>query len=325
MGGRSLQEQAEALAGRALRQTRLVRDTSEFMDIGQGDVLELEGRRLLVLGNTYEGRFGLDNEPKHWVKRGLDWATGRPVIVKLVFFEEFNLPLGPFKVRCYRSPAKESRILALVEGHPSFMQGQTLRDEAGNQVRVLERIHGHPLDDELPGLAPTHEAYFEGHLKAVLRRVQGLCEAIAWLHRQGERHGDIRRDHVFVDQDTGHWRWIDFDYNFEMSENPFGLDLFGLGNVLIYAVAQGDPTVHGIRHSRPELLDELEPGDFSLVIKNRLVNLRKLHPYLPLRLNRVLMHFAASAPVFYTRVEELLSDLAPAVDELPGPEGGEGP
>ena len=61
----------------------------------------------------------------------------------------------------------------------------------------------------------------------------------------------MRRDHLFVDKDSGAWSWIDFDYNFEFKQNPYGLDLFGLGNVLTYAVARRDVTYHRVREEFP--------------------------------------------------------------------------
>jgi len=39
------------------------------------------------------------------------------------------------------------------------------------------------------------------------------------------------------------------------------------------------------------------------------VNLRKLYPYIPVELNRVLLHFSAGSEVFYDSVEELTEDL----------------
>ncbi|MCF8066759.1 MAG: hypothetical protein K9K36_16020, partial [Desulfarculaceae bacterium] len=242
---------------------------------------------------------------------------GSAKIIKLVFFEEFDMALGEITVRCYRSPAKEARILTLVQGNPNFMQGVTLLDTAGNQVRVLERIHGGPLDQHLQELSCCHQEYFERHLRRVLTKLSVAIEAIGWLHTQGERHGDVRRDHLFVDKDSGAWSWIDFDYNFEFKQNPYGLDLFGLGNVLTYAVARRDVTYHRVREEFPQAAEGLRPNDFSPVIKNRLMNLKKIYPYLPESLNNVLLHFSSGAGVFYERVDELMAELTPAIAELP--------
>ncbi|MBU1274421.1 MAG: hypothetical protein KJ720_03525 [Proteobacteria bacterium] len=312
-----LLERARELTGRRLTRVRLVTDTTEFMKLESGDVLELEGRRFVLKGTEYEGRFGLDEQPKYWVKRALDWEDGSAKIIKLVFFEEFEMALGAFKVRCFRSPAKEARILALVRGNPNFMQGESLQDTAGNQVRVLDRIHGGPLDHHLQELECGHQEYFERHLRRVLTKLSVAFGAIGWLHTQGERHGDVRRDHLFVDTDSGAWPWIDFDYNFEFKQNPYGLDLFGLGNVLAYAVARRDVTYQLVQQENPQAAQDLRSEDFSLIIKNRLMNLRKIYPYLPASLNNVLLHFSSGATVFYERVDELMAELTPAIAELP--------
>ncbi|MFH2128612.1 MAG: serine/threonine protein kinase, partial [Pseudomonadota bacterium] len=68
-----LLERARELTGRSLRQTRLITDTTNFMNLELGDVLEVEGRRFVLKGTEYEGRFGLDEQPKYWVKRAVDW------------------------------------------------------------------------------------------------------------------------------------------------------------------------------------------------------------------------------------------------------------
>jgi hypothetical protein len=312
-----LKRRAEDILGRKLDRVRLITDTSQFMELMLGDVIEMEDRRFLIKGVTYEGRFGLDEEPKHWVKRAVDWKTGEPKIIKLVFYEEFELPIGRLKVHCYRSPAKEARILEMVRDHPHFMHGQTLRDEQGNLVRVLEVVRGGPFERGLNTLAGDHESYCRNHLRGLLQKLLPAFEGIGYLHSQGQRHGDIRRDHLFECADTGLMRWIDFDYNFDFQENPYGLDLFGLGNVLCYAVGKGIPTLPEIKRERPDVLSTLDTGDLSLVIPNRVFNLKKLYPHLPDELNRVLMHFAASATVFYERVDELLDDLSAAMAVLP--------
>ena len=68
-----------------------------------------------------------------------------------------------------------------------------------------------------------------------------LYEVItALLHEHGEKHGDVRRDHVYVDAESGLFRWIDFDYNFVHGENIYSLDVFGLGNIIVYLAGMGD-------------------------------------------------------------------------------------
>lgn len=313
----ALKRRAEEVLGRPLDRVRIVTDTTQFMELSRGDVLDLQGKRYLITGVAYEGRFGLDEEPKHWVKRALDLADGGQKLIKLVFYEQFDLPIGHLKVRCYRSPHKEARILDLVRGRMEFMQGLTILDAVGNEVRILDRVPGQSMDRILDAQIQDHEAYFQTRLKTLLAKFMGCLEAIAFLHAHGERHGDIRRDHIFEHSGHGGWVWIDFDYNFELAESPFGLDLFGLGNVLCYLAGRGIPIVQDLKRHRPAVLERLDTGDLSLVIPNRVFNLRKLYPYLPEELNRILMHFSASAPIFYERVEEMTADLRPALAQLP--------
>lgn len=316
MDEQALKARAEQVLGRAIDAFRIVTDTSEFMALDIGDVLELEGRFFVLRGTTFEGRFGLDDQPKHWVRTGHDLADGSAKIIKMVFFEEFDLPVGQLMIRCYRSPRKEQRVLDTVRGNPLFMQGETLFDQAGNPVRVIDRIRGVSLHTHLGRQSPAHPDYFRDQLPGLLAKFIASVEAIGFLHSKQLVHGDIRRDHIYVEHDTGQWRWIDFDYNYNLPQNPFGLDLFGLGNVLCYLVGGGIPTLHQIKRQTPEALDLLDTGDLSLVIPNRIFNLRKLYPYIPESLNRVLMHFAAATPVFYEQVAEMLADLRAAAAEL---------
>jgi predicted Ser/Thr protein kinase len=110
--------------------------------------------------------------------------TGERKLLKFAFFESFYTSLAGVKIRCFRNPEKESRILELVEA-------------------LVESF-----------------------------------EAIRKLHINGFRHGDIRDDHLIVEQESGKYVWIDFDYDYDAPENPFSLDLIGMGNILLYARAK---------------------------------------------------------------------------------------
>ena len=44
----------------------------------------------------------------------------------------------------------------------------------------------------------------------------------------------------------------------------------------------------------------------------RVANLRKIYPYIPESLNRVLLHFSEGANLFYDAADQLLEDLAEA-------------
>ena len=77
-------------AGWNQRRFRVHTDTTEFFDIEYGDVVLLDGRPYLIRNSAKEGRFGLDDEVKHWVKRSIDLTAGEMCILKLVFYEKFH-------------------------------------------------------------------------------------------------------------------------------------------------------------------------------------------------------------------------------------------
>jgi hypothetical protein len=286
-------------------------DTTEFMNIGYGDVISVGGRHYLVLGDESERRFGME-DPKFWVKRCVELESGQYRILKLEFQESFDQHIGPLTITCHRSATKEARILRLVAGDPRFMQGVGHKDDKGNIVRVLERVAGRRLDLNVEDMHIGHREYFHDVFPGILERFLGACGAIHHLHRHGENHGDIRRDHLYVDHKTGDYCWIDFDYGYDSVENPFGLDLFGLGNILCFITGKG---VHTIQELDTDALG-LTRDDCALFFGNRVVNLRKIFPYVPEDLNRVLMHYASSAEVFYENVPELLADLEPCLENL---------
>ena len=304
---------------RSLRRlSRVYTDTTDFTSIDYGDIIAVEGRYFLITSYTKEGRFGVDEQIKQWVPKVEDLESGVQYIVKLVFRETFDMRLGQFMVTCYRSPEKEARILELVQGHPHFMQGESLLDAAGNLVRVLIPVSGNRLDKVIHSES-SHKDYFSKELPLILEQFLGCLKAIGFLHQNGFRHGDIRRDHIFVDRNTGLYYWIDFDYDFYLPEKPFALDLFELGNILIYLSGRGD------YHPREILADPamgeavvqtLTPSDFSLLTRNRVVNLQKLFPYIPDALNNILLHFSVGTDVFYETVEELHTDLDSALHEF---------
>ena len=81
-----------------------------------GDVVVLNGHPYLIRHNAKEGRFGIDDDVKFWVKRAIDLKTGDLKILKLVFYEKFTSTIGGIAFECFRSPRKEARILDLVAG-----------------------------------------------------------------------------------------------------------------------------------------------------------------------------------------------------------------
>ncbi len=290
---------------------RCFTDTSDFLNIHIGDDIMIDGRRFTVTGEERERRFGVE-DPKFWVKRVVEVETGDRKLAKLSFFEEFNTRLGSIVIRCYRSPQKEEQILDLCRERPEFMNGITYHDTRNNRVRILDIVRGPNFMLHLDSLRMPHAVYFQNALPNILYHLSDAYAAIEFLHRNGFRHGDIRSDHIIVERKSGRYVWIDFDYEFEAPENPFGLDIFGLGNILIYAVGKVFHTAYMIKndtYTYGDLAARLEPEDFSILHPNRLVNLRKLYPYIPRMLNNILMHFSLGAPITYESVDEILEDL----------------
>jgi hypothetical protein len=296
-------------------QLRIVTDTSDFFRLETGDVLLLGGNPYLMRSSVREARFGLDDEVKHWVKRAIDLVTGQMKIVKLVFYEQFTATIGGIVFECFRSPRKEARILELVNDHPNFMHGLTVPDDHGNLVRVMDYIFGDSLAGRVADIDQDHEAYFFETLPGILVNFLSCVEAVRFLHEHGEKHGDIRRDHILIDADSGHYRWIDFDYNYRHRENIYGYDLFGLGNVLIYLVGKGDVLLPDLRRLDPSVLSRLADEDLNIVFHNRVANLNKVFPYIPDSLNRVLLHFSRGANWFYEHTTQLIEDLQQAMAE----------
>jgi hypothetical protein len=286
-------------------------DTSDFFAIDNGDEILIGGKRYIVKGFARESRFGLE-DPKFWVKRVADAETGERRFIKLTFFEAFETSIGGVKIKCFRNPAKEGEILKLVENHPSFMQGEAYLDIKGNVVRVLDVVHGPNFFNYIDRYKMRYEDYFQQVLPGILKRLIPAFEAIRFLHINGFKHGDIRNDHIIINRDNGAYVWIDFDYDYEATENPFSLDIFGLGNILIYAIGRGFHNLQMIssdERTYGELTNRIELNDFSILEKRRFINLRKLYPTIPKMLNDILMHFSQGAHVYYEVVDELLEDL----------------
>ncbi|MFO7598969.1 MAG: hypothetical protein R6X27_04070 [Candidatus Desulfacyla sp.] len=291
---------------------RFLTDTSDFFNVDYGDILLLDDTPYLIRNNAKEGRFGLDDEVKYWVKRSIDLNSGELKIIKLVYYERFMATIGGIEFECFRSPRKEARILELVRNHPSFMQGFSTSDAKGNTIRVLDYIAGKTLHDTIADIQAPHEAYFHEAFPGILNKFIECVEAIHFLHANGEKHGDIRRDHILVDRQADQYRWIDFDFNYRHRENIYGYDLFGLGNVLLYLVGKGDLLQEDLKKNRPDVFARLTGGDMNIVFHNRVANLKKIYPYVPEELNLVLMHFSKASNWFYEDTSQLLADLKDA-------------
>lgn len=288
---------------------KIITDTTDFFRVDYNDVVALAGRLYLVQGYTREGRFGLDDEPKYWVRRARDLADGSSKIIKMVFHEWIDARVGDLVFPCLRSPSKEAVILDLVKDHPNFMHGVGVRDAAGNIIRILDFIRGSGLDEYVRKLNKGHEEYFFTQFAALLDQFIELVEAIGFLHRSGQKHGDIRRDHVLIDREMNIYRWIDFDYDYLHAASMFGYDLFGLGNILVFLAGGADVTVQRLAQEEASTYGRLHDDDLNIVINNRVANLQKIYPYIPDDLNYVLLHFSKGANIFYETTEELVADL----------------
>jgi len=306
-----LRDRIAACAGeeRVPKRISIITDTSDFYRVDYDDVVLLNDRPYFIRNNEREGRFGIDEQQKFWVKRAIDLTDGSTKIMKLTFLERFTARVGELSFECYRSPKKEARILDLVRSDDRFMHGFSAFDSAGNIVRVLDFIPGKTLADSILTLGSSHEDYFLHHFPTVLDEFIDLVHAIKLLHDHGEIHGDIRRDHVIRDRRTGRCRWIDFDFGYFHTESRFGYDLFSLGNILVYLVARGDVTVQELRQCDPGVASCIRLEDVNIIFNNRLVNLRKVYSYIPEPLNAILMHFAAGSDAYYEHIDELLADL----------------
>ena len=290
---------------------RIFTDTTEFFKIERGDIIQVGEKHYEVVGYAREQLFGLE-DPKFWVKRVIESETGKKKLIKLAFFESFESALGGIKIRYFRDPDKEAKILELVKDDPNFMHGKSYSDSNGNNVRILDLVSGPNFSVYINSIHKNHETYFHKDLPDVLRNLIKAFEAIRFLHVHGFKHGDIRKEHILIQRDIDNYVWIDFDYDFEAGENPFIVDLFELGNILLLAIGKGFHDLPMIEHNTStygDLIDRLSPEDFSLLKKWRFINLQKLFPYVPKMLNDILMHFSIASEVCYESVEEIIDDL----------------
>jgi hypothetical protein len=294
------------LAGRDLGGRPVVfADTSSFMAIDRDHIIDLEGEMFLVRGSERETRFGLGDQPKFWVKRVVALESGRPYIVKLVFREEFRVQVGPLEVRCARSAEKEAEVLRRVRGDDRFMQGRAVRDTAGNLVRILDVIDGASMLDHLLSASVPHEQYFATALPSVLAHVLDCLRGIHGLHEAGLVHGDIRNDHVLVEREGGRFRWIDFDL---WQDSP-AFDVWSVGNVLHCVIARGFVHFREVVHEHPELSGRLVDDDASAFFPYRVMNLARVFPYLPRKLNDVLLRFSVGTRTPYESVAAVVDDI----------------
>jgi serine/threonine protein kinase len=295
---------------------KIVTDTSDWMRITRGDVIRIGpcGCEFAVRGNMREPRFGIDDQPKYWVFHAVDLMTGQEKIIKTVFHEEFYAHIGIFKVRCYRDPDKEADVINLVKGDDRFMQGQAYLDSAGNNVRVIDYIRGKSMFHYIPGIEKPHEQYFFEDLPNILRKLLISIEAIKFLHENGFCHGDIRNDHILIDVKDNKFKWIDFDLKQDVTD----FDLWSIGNIISYAVAKGLITfTQATKYGKfnENIVDSLSNDDGSAFYNYRIMNLKKLFPYIPNKLSDILQHFTIKPIAYYNSFQQFYEDYCEMLEK----------
>ncbi len=285
---------------------KIVTDTTDWMRINRGDVMRLENRDFVVRGNMYEPRFGIDEQPKYWVFSAVDLETGSEKIIKTVFHEEFYAHIGILRIRCYRSPEKEADVLDFVSGDERFMQGYTAEDYNGNIIRIIDYIKGKSFFKYIPEIEMSHEQYYFEMLPAQLRKLFDAFTAIKYLHDNGLCHGDIRNDHIIIESGTGQYRWIDFDLKQDVSD----FDMWSFGNILNYCIGKGIKTFGQVMKENEfsdDIKNSLMNNDGAAFFNYRIINLKKLYPYISDSLNDLLLHFAIKPIAFFRSVDEFVN------------------
>jgi hypothetical protein len=308
-----LRARAQAVIGRKIYSLpKITDDTSNYMQISNGSVLRLGGQDYYITGEATEGRFGISDQPKYWVKYAYELESGARKIIKLVFHESFTTTMGFFTFRLTRNPDKESRVLEVVKGDARFMQGETLRDAKGNNVRIIDFIRGKTMYNTLATLPQKHEEYYYETLPTVLTKLAGCLDALEFLHENGLQHGDVRNDHILIERDSEVFRWIDFDYEVNYGD----YDVWSVGNLLTYVVGKGIHTCRDVSLVCAESEPSVGPDDALLMFRHRLANIRKLYPYVSEDLNEMMMRFATSTVDFYEDVATISRDLRSIIAQL---------
>ncbi|MBF0564301.1 MAG: serine/threonine protein kinase [Nitrospirae bacterium] len=307
---------------------KIIEDTSEFFNIDYNDVLILSNKPYLVRQCAKEGRFGIDEQDKFWVRHAVDLVDGNPKIIKMPFHEKFTGTSGERTVDFNRSSSKEARILRKTRGHPNFMQGFNVKDKTGHTVRIIDFIKGKTWSDYIVKLGSSHEDYYYNHFMTVFEEFIELVEAIAYIHHRGEIHGDIRRDHIIREMETGINKWIDFDLSYIIhGESHFLFDLLSLGNLLAFAAGRGDVTVQNVQNilnlsskfnqtcnqtdnqNQNQNSGTITSEDLNINFRNRIINLKKIYPYISGKLNDILLRFSCGAKVSYDGITQFIDDL----------------
>jgi hypothetical protein len=97
-------------------------------------------------------------------------------------------------------------------------------------------------------------------------------------------------------------------------------DVWSFGNILQFVLGMGPTTFHQI-HTGGEfssaVIASLKSTDAGAFHHHRLMNLKRIYPYISERLNAVLERFSMGADDYYWTVDELKRDLREAILDLP--------
>jgi hypothetical protein len=84
----------------------------------------------------------------------------------------------------------------------------------------------------------------------------------------------------------------------------------------MFLVGKGDVSPRDLKKQGHPGIADIDEEDLNIIRTNRVANLRKIYPYIPECLNRVLLHFSKGAKWFYENTGQLLMDLEACEKEM---------
>jgi len=180
-----------------------------------------------IIGVLGQGGMGV-------VYRGRDSRIGRDVAIKTLT-EGFSGDAEMLK-RFYQEAGHTGNLR-----HPNIVTVYDFGDEAGLPYIVMEYLDGEPLDR----LIQNREAV---HLRMKLDIVAQVCSALAYAHRQGMIHRDVKPANVFVQRD-GLVKLLDFGIARAEGHRPMEQTMTRTGTLV------GTPAYISPERLRGELFD----------------------------------------------------------------------
>lgn len=177
------------------------------------------------------------------VYRARQQGLGRDVAVKLMRAELAHR--DDFLLRFQ----KEARTLAALD-HPGIVKVLFTGEEQGWLYFGMELIAGRSLDQAMPELRRSLAGREPRRFDRLVRLLAELLETLAYAHRSGIAHRDVKPSNVMLDDD-GHPKLVDFGLSHEATMP--GLTLPG---VLVGTPAYLSPE-GAMRRPRPRTADDL--------------------------------------------------------------------